>query len=57
MAPFLKQFREAVVETYVATFNAPPSKDLVAIKLSTNLPGTKVRGPQLVRPGNQIAGQ
>lgn len=54
MAPFLDQFRKAIAETYVATFNAPGGKDLVPIKLSTKLPGTKLRAPEQIRPGNSI---
>lgn len=54
IAPFLKQFRSSIAETYVATFEAPASKNLVRIKLSTSLPNTKVRAPQQVRPGTQI---
>lgn len=56
LTPFLDQFRNAVAETWVATFNAPGNKELVPLKVSTNLPGTKVRGPQQVRPGTQITG-
>jgi hypothetical protein len=54
MAPFLNQFRNAIAETYVAAFDAPGNKELVPIKVSTSLPGTKVRAPQQVHPGNQI---
>ena len=54
MSPFLDQFRKAIAETYVATFNAPGGKDLVPIKVSTKLRGTKLRAPQQVRPGNSI---
>lgn len=57
MAPFLKQFRDAIAETYVATFDAPGNKELVPIKVSTNLPGTKLRAPEQVRPGNRIVSQ
>lgn len=56
LVPFLDQFRNAVAETYVATFNAPGNKELVPLKVSTNLSGTKVRAPQQVRPGTQILG-
>jgi len=54
MTPFLKQFSNAIAETYVATFNAPGNRELVPLKASTDLPGTKVRAPEQVRPGNQI---
>jgi hypothetical protein len=51
MAPFLTQFQRAVAETFIATFNAPGGKDLVRIKLSTKLQGTKLHAPEEVRPG------
>jgi hypothetical protein len=54
IAPFLKQFRAAIAETYVATFEAPANKNLVRIKLSTSLPNTKVRAAQEIRPGTTI---
>ncbi|RSL19427.1 hypothetical protein EDE15_5094 [Edaphobacter aggregans] len=54
IGPFLKQFRGAIAETYVATFEAPGNKNMVRIKLSTNLPGTKVRAAQEIRPGTAI---
>jgi hypothetical protein len=56
LTPFLDRFRKAIAETYVATFNAPGNKELVPLKVSTNLSGTKVRSPQQVRPGTQILG-
>ncbi len=56
LVPFLDQFRKAVAETYVATFNAPGNKELVPLKVSTKLSGTKVRAPQQVRPGALILG-
>ena len=56
LIPFLDQFRKTIAETYVATFNAPANKELVPLKVSTNLPGTKARAPQQVRPGTQIIG-
>jgi hypothetical protein len=57
LAPFLKQFGTAVSETYVATFSVPVSKNLAQLKLSTNLPKTKVRAPTQVRAGNIILQQ
>jgi len=56
-APFLKQFRDAVTETWIASFTAPANKNLVSLKVSTNLPKTKVRAQSQVAPGNQIVGQ
>jgi len=57
MAPFLDEFRKAIAETYVASFDAPGNKELVPLKVSTNLPSARVRAPEQVRPGNQISGQ
>jgi len=54
MEPFFKQFKGSIAESYVATFTAPRNADLVRIKLSTNLPKTKVRAPAEVRPGTRI---
>jgi hypothetical protein len=54
LAPYLKQFQEAVAETYIATFTAPGGKDLVQLKLSTKLPKTRVDAPSEVRPGTQL---
>jgi hypothetical protein len=51
VSPFLTSFRKAIAETYIATFPAPGNKKLVAIKLNTKLPGTKLHAPTLVRPG------
>jgi len=53
--PFFKQFNRAVAETYIATFDAPGGKDLVRIKLSSTLPGTKLHAPEQVRPGTLLA--
>lgn len=53
-APFLSKFQSALAETYIATFNAPlgnnPAHDLVRVKFTAAK--TKLRAPQLVRPGN-----
>ncbi|WP_263365764.1 vWA domain-containing protein [Edaphobacter bradus] len=54
MAPFLNEFRKAIAETWIATFPAPGNKELVPIKVSTKLSGTKVRAPEQVRPGNTV---
>ena len=55
MAPFLKQFQNAVAETYVATFAVPGNKDFVSVKLSTSLPKTKLQAPSQVRPGTLVS--
>jgi hypothetical protein len=54
MTPFLEQFKKAVAETYIATFNVPGGKNLVRLKLATNLPGTKLQTAAQVRPGTLI---
>jgi hypothetical protein len=57
LAPFLKQFQNAISETYVATFPVDPSKKMVSLKLSTDLPKTKLNAPQQVRPGTVVLAQ
>jgi hypothetical protein len=52
--PYLKQFQNAIANTYIASFDAPASKSLARLKLSTTLPKTKVRAPDQVRAGNII---
>lgn len=54
MTPFLEQFKKAVAETYIATFNVPGGKNLVRVKLATSLPGTKLQTATQVRPGTRI---
>jgi hypothetical protein len=55
MEPYLKQFQQAIAETYVATFPVDANKKMVSLKLSTDLPKTKLRGPDQVRPGTVVA--
>jgi len=57
LAPFLKQFHDAVVETYVATFPVDGNKKMVSLKLSTSLPKTKLNAPNQVRPGTIVLSQ
>jgi len=57
LIPFLKQFQNALAETYVATFPVDANKKLVSLKLSTTLPRTKVNAPQQVRPGTIVLSQ
>ena len=52
--PYLTSFSRAVAETYVATFPAS-GKDLVRIKLTTNLPKVKLRHADEVHPGTRLA--
>jgi hypothetical protein len=54
LIPFLKQFQNALAETYVATFPVDVNKKMVSLKVSTKLPKTKVNAPQEVRPGTIV---
>jgi hypothetical protein len=54
-APYLQQFQHAISETYVATFPADLGKKTVRLKVNTSLPKTKVRAPEVVRPGTIVA--
>jgi hypothetical protein len=54
MGPFLTQFQHAIVNTYIATFDAPTgkqAKDLVRVRF-TPTTKTKLHAPDQVRPGN-----
>jgi hypothetical protein len=55
LEPYLKQFQQAIAETYVATFPVDANKKMVSLKLATDLPKTKLRGPDQVRPGTIVA--
>ncbi len=57
LEPFLKQFKAALAETYVATFPVDGDKKMVTLKLATTLPKTKLRGPDEVRPGTIVLSQ
>ena len=50
ITPYLKQFQQALEETYSATFLASGNKP-VAIKVTANTHGVKVIAPTLVQPG------
>jgi hypothetical protein len=54
LAPYLADFQKDLSETYVASFDAPGGKNLVRVKLSSTLSGTKVHAPDEVRPGTII---
>ena len=55
LAPFLKQFQNALAETYVATFPVEANnKKMVSLKVSTKLPKTKINAPSEVRPGTVV---
>ena len=55
LEPFLKQFQQALTETYIATFVAPTGKnaqrDMVQVKFSAAK--VKMHAPAEVLPGNQ----
>ncbi len=55
--PFLHQFQQAVAKTYVATFPVGTNKKLARLKVSTNLPKTRLRATDQVRPGTLILAQ
>jgi hypothetical protein len=55
MAPYLKQFQQSIADTYVATFPVDVNKKMVSVKLATDLPKTKLRGPSQVRPGTIVS--
>jgi hypothetical protein len=55
MAPYLKQFQDSIARTYVATFPVDENKKLVSLKTSTDLPKTKLRAPNQVRPGTIVS--
>lgn len=57
LEPFLKQFQNAIAESYIATFPAPGGKGMVRISLKTKLSQTKLHVPEQVRPGNQLSAQ
>jgi hypothetical protein len=50
-APFLKQFQASLAETYIATFTAE-GKNLVGLKVKSNVPHLKVRAATQVYLGN-----
>jgi hypothetical protein len=56
LAPYFKEFQQAIAETYIASFNAPGRKESVSVRMSTNLPGTKLRAASEVRPGTRVGG-
>jgi len=57
LAPYLKEFQDDVAKSYVISFAATESKNPVRLKVSTNLPKTKVRAPEEVRAGTVILQQ
>jgi hypothetical protein len=55
IAPYLQQFQESLAQTYRATFDAE-GKDLVTLRVKSNVKHVKLRAPQQVLPGNSTGG-
>ncbi len=51
LAPYLARFAADISQTYVATFDAPPSKDLLTLRLRSRNKAVKVRSANGVRYG------
>ncbi len=55
LAPYLQEFRQAISESYLVTFNASAAREkrdsLTRIKIKSEQAGVKVRAPQAVHPG------
>ena len=51
LAPYLARFQTDIAQTYVATFTAPPSRDLLRLKFKTHASGVKLRSANAVRYG------
>lgn len=51
MTPFLQEFQRDIAETYIASFPAS-GKDMVQVRVKSNVPHLKVRAPQQVKIGN-----
>ncbi len=51
LAPYLSRFSKDIAQTYVATFTAPPSRDLLRLKLKARINGVKLRSATAVRYG------
>jgi hypothetical protein len=51
LAPYLEQFQESLGQTYRADFEVA-GKDLVSLRVKSNVSHVKLRAPELVRPGN-----
>ena len=55
LAPYFKQFDQAIASTYVATFDAVAQKKntLVRLQLSANQKGVKLHAPSTIHPGER----
>ncbi len=54
LAPYLTRFATDIAQTYVATFTAPPAKDLTSLKVRSRGKGVKVRAANGVKYGEVI---
>jgi hypothetical protein len=54
LAPYLTHFAADISQTYVATFTAPTSRELVSLRVKTHEKGVKLRSAQAIRPGAEI---
>ena len=57
LVPFLKNFQNAISDTYVATFPVEANKKMVSLKFSTTIPKTKINVADQVRPGTIVLAQ
>ena len=55
LAPYLNEFRSAILESYLVTFNASANREksstLTSIKIKSEQAGVKIHAPQAVHPG------
>lgn len=54
LLPYLNNFATDISHTYVASFTAPPSRDLLSLRLRSRTKGLKLRAPGAVRTGAQV---
>jgi hypothetical protein len=54
LAPYLAQFQDAVMNSYVATFSVDSNKKQVSLRIASSLPKAKPRIPSTVRPGTVV---
>lgn len=57
LSPFLTQFQHAMAESYIATFVTPANKNLVRLKVTTNLHGAKLKAQDQIQPGTLVTAQ
>ena len=56
LQPYLKQFQQAVADSYVASFQTPFRKDLVNLRVKSDDKNVKVHAPQSILPGTTLEG-